>query len=120
MKEISLLCLQKKFKNYYLPYELAELIPLFSNFDVNHTLTTSTLTSPKSFHENYYTVQQLLRIENVNVYHSIILSDSQYSMIESFVATQKNEGNLLFVLMYYFVFGMMLYFMLNVRIQMQA
>jgi hypothetical protein len=123
MITITLLGLQKKFKNYYLPYDIAELIPLFTNFDVNHTLTTCTLASPRSFHEfheNYYTIQQLIRIENVNVFHSIVLSDKQYSIIDSFVATQKNEGNLMFVLIYYFVFSVMLYTMLNARVQTQA
>lgn len=120
MKEITLLGLQKRFKNYYLPYDIAELIPLFINFDVNQTLTSSTLVVPRSFHENYYTIQQLIRIKNVNVFHSVILSDKQYSLIESLNDSQKNEGSLFIIFLYCFVFSVMLYSMLNVRIQMQV
>lgn len=109
MITLSLLSLQKRLQNYYLPFEIAETIPLFSNFEVQQELVICKLSSPKKFHENCYTLQQLLRIENLNVYHSIILSNYQYSLIESYDLTQKNEGSLIFVLMYYVIFLILVY-----------
>jgi hypothetical protein len=110
MKKISLVSLQTRLKNYYLPYELAETIPLYSNFHVDQTLTSSELMSMESFHENYYTLQQLLRIEkNLNVFHSIILSDKQYSLLESYETIQKNEGSIVFVLLYYIISFFLIY-----------
>ncbi len=117
MITISLIHLQKTLKKYYLPYEISESIPLFSNFDVDQSFCISGLT-PHTFHENIYTIKELLCIENANVYHSIILSDKQYSLIQTFEGTQRNEGNLMFILMYYFIFVIMLYSILNVRVML--
>ncbi len=109
MVTLSLLSLQKRLQNYYLPIEIAESIPLYSNFIVDETLHSCKLIAPSEFQENCYTVQQLLRIENVNVYHSLVLTDNQYSLIESFHVTQKNEGSLIFVIMYYVIFLILSY-----------
>ena len=109
---LSLLSLKKRLQNYYLPFELAELIPLYSNFEVEQDCSSCKLISPKAFHENYYTIQQLMCLQNLNIYHSIILSNDQYSLINSFEFTQKNEGSFCFVFLWYYLIYVMLYWII--------
>jgi hypothetical protein len=99
IKEISLITLQKIIRERKLTYDF---IPVYINFDVNQDLYI-TCRYNKDFRENYCSVSELLRIQNTNIFDSVILTNEQYEYMNS-LTVSVNEGNVFFILMYYFIF----------------
>ncbi len=103
MNEISLVTLQKfidddKNKSY-------DLIPSYVNFDVDQNLYIIKRLGYKNFKENYCTLSELLRVPNVNIFDSVIFTKEQYNnMLMLRQKTNKNDGSLIFILMYYLIF----------------